>query len=218
MPLELDHVFVFVDAADAAPGGRVRTALDGLGLVPSYERRHTGQGTANLCYAFDDAYLELLFVVDAAERDDPAIARNGFAARSAWAASGASPFGVAVRGGPPPGETWPYRIAAFPPGLSIPVSTESDDPRLPFLFGSPGTTRPDAWSDGRAGARQTAAGFSTLAVEAVVLPADAPPSPCLDALAAAGVVGAVERRGDRPAMILRLGGRLRLRLPDAAVI
>lgn len=217
MALELDHVFVFVDADAARPGGCAFDALAALGMVPSYERRHGGQGTANVCYVFDDAYLELLFVVDAAERDDPALARNGFAARSGWRETGSSPFGIAVRGGALPGETWPYRIAAFPPGLSIPVSADSDDPRLPFLFGSPGTARPDAWSDGRAGARQIAAGLSTLVVETVVLPEDTPASPCLNALAAAGVVGAVERRGSAHGMTLLLGGRIRLDLPDFTV-
>ena len=55
--IELDHLLVFVEPAEAAPGGAVFERLAALGLEPSFARRHAGQGTANLCYAFDNAYL-----------------------------------------------------------------------------------------------------------------------------------------------------------------
>lgn len=212
MALELDHVFVFVPAEDGAPDPAVVESLDALGLKPSYSRRHAGQGTANLCYCFDNAYLELLFVVDAAELARPDVARNGFT-RRAFATEGASPFGIALRGGPVPGETWPYRIEAFPPGLSIPVSVESDDPRLPFLFGSPGTMPPTAWTDGRAGERQTAAGFSKLSVDRITIPSDTERPSVLDALVETGIIGSVQRSPDPPLMRLLLDDRIRLDLP-----
>lgn len=218
MTLALDHVFVFVTAEEAGPGGAARSALEAIGLVPSYERRHHGQGTANVCWCFDDAYLELLFVVDPEERDRDAPARNGFARRSTWRDSGASPFGIAVRGGPPPGDTWDYRIAAFPPGLSIPVSTDSDDPTVPFVFASPGNEPPIAWSDDRAGGRQTGAGLSTLVVEELGLPSREARVPVLDALAGAGAIERLVMDVMEHTMVLRLGGRLRLRLPDFTLL
>lgn len=212
MGLELDHVFVFVDAGDVLPGGTASLRLGALGLTPSYTRRHVGQGTANVCYCFDNAYLELLFIVDEAELVRPEVQRNGFVLRSIPAGVG-SPFGIAVRGGPPPGDTWDYRIEGFPPGVSVPVSVDSDDPRMPFVFGSPGQAAPMDWTDGRAGERQLAAGFTTLTVERISVPKGRPLGSVVDALQAEGVVGAVERRV-QPTMILRLGDAVRLSLPS----
>jgi hypothetical protein len=220
MTLALDHVFVFVDGEEVAPGGRVRSLLDGRGLVPSYTRRHTGQGTENLCYCFDNAYLELLFVVDANEIAAPAIARTGLATRAGWRRTGASPFGIALRGGPLPAETWDYRFDGLPPGMTIPVAIDSDDPRVPFLFGSPGTAPPIEWTDGRAGDRQTAAGLTRITGLALDLPAGAPRPPVLDALADAGILALGET--DHPGGMLTLsiaragGGTALLSLPAFA--
>ncbi|MBK8213640.1 MAG: VOC family protein [Myxococcales bacterium] len=50
--MELDHLFVFVDGPSEA-----EEALTLLGLDETYRRVHPGQGTANVCCAFDDAYL-----------------------------------------------------------------------------------------------------------------------------------------------------------------
>lgn len=129
--VELDHVFVFVAAAEAKLGGGVFERLAALGLEPSFARRHAGQGTANLCYAFDNAYLELLYVVDENELSASPLNRAGFAARARWRETGASPFGIACRG-VLPGESWTYRNPDFPPGVSIVISMESDDPAMPL--------------------------------------------------------------------------------------
>lgn len=211
MTLALDHVFAFVEPAAAAPGGAAHDTLTALGLVPSYSRRHAGQGTANFCFCFDNAYLELLFVVDEEELAAPAIARAGLHGRSRWRENGASPFGIAVRGGDLPGETWRYRFDGFPPGVSIAVAAESGDARLPFVFGAVGTQPPSEWTNGLAGARQSAAGLAGLSIERIGLAPDAPRSPLLDALVSAGVVGTVDRTGR--GLTLRLGDRIRLELP-----
>ena len=161
--LELDHVFVFV-----TPGAPEAAAL---GLCESYRRRHPGQGTANVCYCFDNAYLELLWVTDRAELTAPAVARTRLAERADWRRTGASPFGIALRGPDPdtplPFESWDYAAPFLPAGMAIPVAVASDDPRQPFLFRSPGTARPDTWPDdaggSRAGARQRPIGLAEIA-------------------------------------------------------
>ena len=108
MTLELDHIFVHVQ-----PAGPEAERLEALGLVESYRRTHPGQGTSNICYCFDNAFLELLWLIDEAEALSPAIARTQLAERSHWRASGASPFGLALRRQSDetvlPFPTWGYR-------------------------------------------------------------------------------------------------------------
>ena len=68
-PMDLDHIFFFVgpDAPEIA-------RMADLGFAETYRRVHRGQGTQNVCYAFDNLYLELLWIRDvdeARQRDDP---------------------------------------------------------------------------------------------------------------------------------------------------
>ncbi|MBS1181555.1 MAG: hypothetical protein H6Q99_1435 [Proteobacteria bacterium] len=214
---ELDHLFVFVDRQEAAPGGGVFDRLAALGLEPSFTRRHVGQGTANLCYAFDNAYLELLYVVDAEELATSPLARAGFAARADWRRSGASPFGIACRG-TLPGASWTYRNPDFPPGVSIDISAESDDPAMPFVFSSPGDAPPSAWTDGRAGKRQTAAGFTRIAIERLKLPALPAAGGALDGFHRTGLVKVLEIEAGEPDLLLALAPSRRLRLPSLTVL
>ena len=160
-PVELDHLFVMV-----RPGAPEAAGLAGAGLRESFRRDHTGQGSTNLCYCFDNAYLELLWLRgDPAEARSPPAARLRLAERADWRTTGASPFGIALRTAPGaalPFATWDYAAPFLPEGVTIPVALASDDPRQPLLFRSPGSQRPDHWTDGRAGARQAAAGLAEI--------------------------------------------------------
>jgi hypothetical protein len=125
----LDHVLVFV----AGPA-EAEAAVERLGLVPTYRRAHTGQGTANICCSFGDAFLELIWVDDrAAARSEPA-ARLGLADRAPGGS--ALPLGIALRGGPQPlpFPAWSYRPAWLPEGMAIDVAELSADPRQPLLI------------------------------------------------------------------------------------
>lgn len=213
----VDHVFVFV-----APKAPEAATLRNHGLVESFRRSHPGQGTANVCFCFDNAYLELLWVVDAAEATSCALSRSGLIDRAVWRRTGASPFGIALRHDDPrtplPFPSWNYPAPFLPDGITIPVALASDDPRQPFLFRSPGGLRPDEWSDGRAGDRQQASGLTEIAGIGLAFPEAVAPHPDIEALAAAGLF-AVDRRGAAPAMEFSLRGRdgaiaSSLRLPE----
>jgi hypothetical protein len=199
---EIDHVFVFI-----APGAPEAAALTKLGLTESFRRPHPGQGTANACFCFDNAYLELLWIADAHEAATCALARSGIAARAGWRQTGASPFGIALRSADPaaalPFPSWDYTAPFLPAGMTIPVATASDDPRQPLLFRSPGNARPDQWTDGRAGAHQSAAGLAEITGVRLVFPAGVTPDPVFDTLAACGLL-ALERNGAAPTMELVL--------------
>lgn len=212
MALELDHLFVFVEPEDAAPGGNLFKALGALDLEPSFRRRHVGQGTANLCYAFDNAYLELFYVVDESELKATSLGRADFTARAAWRKTGASPFGIACRG-ELPGESWVYSNPSLPPGVSITISTEGDDPSMPLAFTSPANAPPSDWTDGRAGRRQTVAGFSRLTIERLTLPRLPVVGGALDAFHRAGLIKTLEIDEGEPDMVIGLEPGRRLRLP-----
>jgi predicted metal-dependent HD superfamily phosphohydrolase len=173
MTLAIDHLFLFIE-----PEGTEIDALRRLGLTETYRRAHPGQGTANACFAFDNLYLELLWLTSEAEARSGPIARTRLWERSQWWGAGACPFGIAVRGdlagaGVP---TWgyrpPYLAQVLPAGMNIPVATDSDDPALPMVFVSPGTEPPVEWPEARRGALQGPAGWgAVLEVELGLSPA-----------------------------------------------
>ncbi|MGE5516624.1 MAG: VOC family protein [Bacteroidota bacterium] len=208
MGTSLCHVFVFVEDRAAA-----LAALESCGLAESFSRNHDGQGTANVCACFDNAYLELLWPEDQAELISVSVARTRLAERSRWRENGASPFGLGLRGRIP-FPTWEYRPPHLPDGVGIPVALGSEDPRQPFLFRSPAEARPDQWTDGRAGDRQAAAGLCEITGLQLELPVGA--SPALRVLAERGVLSL------RPAVRSRLlltisrtdGSQRVLSLPD----
>ena len=215
--LDIDHLFVFV-----APGAPDARRLDKAGLRPSYRRRHTGQGTANICYCFDNAYLELLWVADEVEIRSPNIARTRLAERADWRRSGASPFGIAVRTAsveiPLPFETWDYDAPFLPGGTTMAVAIASEDPRQPLLFRSPGTARPDAWTGDRTNDRQIHAGLREIIAVHLSLPPSVAPSPALETLEDASLLS-LGTGGDTPGAVLTLSGATgqparRLSLPE----
>lgn len=129
----IDHLFVF-----CRPLAPEFDHLRRHGLQAGLRRAHTGQGTANLCIGFADAYLELLWL------DDEHAARNahskplGLHERARWRETGASPFGIAVRpertGSPPPFVPWDYHPDYLPPGQSIAMACNSGVLGEPLLF------------------------------------------------------------------------------------
>ncbi|MEQ5872088.1 VOC family protein [Sagittula sp. NFXS13] len=172
----IDHIFIFPRNL-----GELQRRLQNAGLEPSFQREHPGQGTANVCYCFDNLYLELLWVTDAAARLNPQVARTALIERGTGTTS-ACPVGIAWRDGPGRPlelETWNYTAPFLPAGFSIAVAFESTDPQAPFIFRSPGTSPPTDWRDGRQGNMQRAAGITT--VEEVVLeyPVDRRPGSAL---------------------------------------
>lgn len=212
---ELCHVFMFVQ-----PGAPEKTALESLGLRESYRRDHPGQGTSNICYCFDNAFLELLWVTDPLAVSAPAIARTGLAARANWRQNGATPFGIALRGDrAAPFPTWDYRPPYLPAGTSIAVAQSSSDATQPLLFVSPGNSRPDQWPDGRAGDRQRAAGLREISALELVLVSDQTPSADLRALEDSGILGLKKAaEASEPRLVMTLttsdgGSARRLELP-----
>ncbi|WP_020593154.1 VOC family protein [Kiloniella laminariae] len=198
---ELDHVFVFVTLEDGETKPLEASLLEQAGVQESYQREHPGQGTANICYCFDNCYLELLWLTDEQEARSPLIARTALAERAHWKTNGASPFGLALRRTAHslfPLATWDYCPPYLPPGMAIPVSLSSQDPRHPMVFQSPGTKRPDQWETTK---RQN---FSDLDLIELQLPQNEGFSDDLIKLQQLSLIPVITYRADTPGIRLSL--------------
>ena len=211
MALELDHVFVFV-----APDAPEAAVLVESGLRESFRRDHPGQGTSNACFCFDNAYLELIWLCDRKEAETAPVARLQLAARAEWQTGDASPFGIGLRADRPeelPFATWEYQA---PYGFTIPIAEASDDARQPLLFRVSGAARPDRWTDGRPGSRQTGAGLAEIVDLRLDLSDGVCPGQPLTRLAEIGLLSIGHALAHRLVLTLSCPGNAprRLSLPD----
>ncbi len=217
--MEIDHLFLMVDP----PGDRAAARLTDRGLRESYRRRHPGQGTENVCYCFDNLYLELLWISDADEAAGPAIRRTGLLERAGWRDSATNPFGIAWRnGGGTTDEgivTWPYTPPYLPPGMSIPVAVDGDAPDQPMMFRSPGSSPAASWAADRRGGLQHEIGLTEVREVILEHPSDIPYCAALEVLAANTILRLAPRASNRFRLELRIERNRRLEprilvLPD----
>ena len=186
--MDIDHLFLFIQA----DGPEIET-LKRLGLTETYRRAHPGQGTANVCFAFDNLFLELLWLTSEADARSPVIARTRLWERSQWSEMGSCPFGIAVRGdladAGVPGWDYrpPYLSQVLPAGAGMAVAAASDDPSFPMVFVSPGKSPPTQWSPERRGSLQRAAGFGSVRSAELGLPARSGSAPLLQSLTSANL-------------------------------
>jgi hypothetical protein len=141
---ELDHVFLFVENELCAAA-----MMAAAGLTVNYSRIHKGQGTRNLCACLDDVFIELLWL-DGSSIDEQC-ERITLAARGRGQGS---PIGISWRGECDL-ECVEYAAPFLPKGMAIPVASASLDPSVPFIFRSPGGTKPIDRKDGLVGDRQS---------------------------------------------------------------
>ena len=88
---------------------------------------------------FENAFLELLFPVEADEIVSDLVRPLRLDERTRWRETGACPFGICFRPHAPipdqgvlPFETWPYRAAYLPAGASLPIVTPPDSLHEPW--------------------------------------------------------------------------------------
>ncbi|MCZ8195699.1 MAG: VOC family protein, partial [Aquidulcibacter sp.] len=110
--MQLDHVFIFVDQKASAI-----LDLVSKGLAVSYRRDHVGQGTANACFVFDNAFLELLYLTSETDARLAPIERTKLWERSQWQAMHTCPYGIAWRGDDIGIATWPFMPPYLPQGV-----------------------------------------------------------------------------------------------------
>ena len=200
---EIDHIFMFVE-----PGCADLEYLNSLGLVETYRRAHPGQGTQNICYCFDNLFLECLWVSDVAQVRSEVIARTGLYERSRWRTAGTCPFGIAWRTSPG-GEAfdpaiWAFRPPYLPAGMSIEVSVDCDDPRQPRMFTAPGATPPLQWVPERRRDLQRSAGLGRVLSIRMEMPWNVEPSAALVALAGSTLLEIQSASTEMPSLTLEV--------------
>lgn len=162
--------------------------MKNLGLVETYRREHQGQGTSNVCYCFDNMFLELLWLNDPDAALSPNIRRTGLYDRSFWRSHDVCPFGIAWRASPSGAEptiaSWAFSPPYLPNGMTIAVAEDGDDPRLPMMFRSPGSLPPTDWAPEMRGEFQHGSALGAVKEIILTMPAWAPQSKALRTIAA----------------------------------
>jgi hypothetical protein len=146
MAIQLDHVFVCTNA-DGFEAGQLVAA----GLTEGRSGVHAGQGTANRCFLFHNAYLELIWVHDADEAASPLTRPTRLLERWTGRTQSTCPFGLCVRplqpstDGACPFTAWEYLPRYVPSGRPIHIGTNCDRLAEPMLFFLPHASAPDSW-------------------------------------------------------------------------
>ena len=159
MNWELDHVFFAT-----ANAGEVEQSLAEFGLMFTARRVHAGQGTANACALFDNAYFEVLGAHDREELRSDMVRPLGLDERIRWRETGACPIGLCFRPGDSnrnpsvwPFETWGYEPPCVSAGKAIPIVTPPIHFTEPLVFISTWPRSSEGGSIHR-GARRTLTG------------------------------------------------------------
>ncbi len=151
--IEIDHVFLVVSCQELQI-----SRMEEAGFRESYRRTHPGQGTQNVCYCFDNLFVELLWVHDIGEACSAVIERTQLLARATD--SKACPFGIAYRGGGLKAPSWPYSPPYLPDGIVIQIACDSDDLEQPLIFRSPGNHAPSSMPVEKRGSLQREIGIT----------------------------------------------------------
>jgi hypothetical protein len=129
--LQLDHIFCMVE-----PDEPWVQLLERAGWLLDRGSRHPGQGTSNRRVCWAEQYLELLWVHDVTEARTNALRLDR---RAAWRETGASPFGVCLRGSPQASTLAVFR-AYDELGFRLWIHCDNwDRPERPMLFIHPAT-------------------------------------------------------------------------------
>ena len=127
MNAAIDHVFICCSVGAAAEA----EALARLGLREGSPNTHPGQGTACRRFFFENAYLELFWVADAAEAQSEQVLPTRLHERWSRRNNGACPFAIVFRPGDAPGDTvppfpcWSYRPSYMPAGVAIEIARDT---------------------------------------------------------------------------------------------
>ncbi len=138
--MELDHIFIFTHHAE-----QVASTLQSFGLSEGTANVHPGQGTACRRFFFQNAYIELAWVINIDEIKKPVIERTKLWERSQYSLTHVCPFGLCFRTNQQPEQAvnlifedgWRYYSIYLPEGQFANIASNEDFPAEPMLFEMP---------------------------------------------------------------------------------
>lgn len=138
--MNLDHIFIFTCRVQQAAA-----TLQLFGLTEGTANVHPGQGTACRRFFFQNAYLELAWVISENEIKNPVIRRTNLWERVQYEHTHYCPVGLCFRTKPQSGQSsrlifedgWQYYSDYLPPGQYANIASNEDFPAEPMLFEMP---------------------------------------------------------------------------------
>lgn len=134
--MQVHHIFIFTD-----DNGAIADELVRFGLAEGSSRMHPGQGTRNRKFYFENFFLEILWVYDEAEIQTELIKSTGLWQRSEFRKNNFSPFGLCIVNEDCSDllfeNAFQYQPGYFPPGMTIDVLKNENQPALPWTFRIP---------------------------------------------------------------------------------
>jgi len=183
--MQLDHIFLRTSA-----GAPEAARLLELGLTEGSANQHPGQGTANRRFFFHNAFLELLWIEDAADVGNATTNPTRLAERLDTQAAG-SPFGLCFRPAhkdpTPPFPCWAYRPAYLPAGMQVDIATDTPL-QEPMWFFLAQAVSPAQAAPARRQPLQHALGVHSISAVTVTAATDAEWSAAAQATSASGGV------------------------------
>lgn len=134
----LDHIFCFCEPTLV----KEIKNTDNAGFTLNSGNRHPGQGTANRAILFEENYLEFIFLESLHDANNNLLK---LAQRANWNKTGASPFGICLRGSISQDENnqfWEYHPPYWPGGVIFVHKSNEESPDQPFVFVIPSSARP----------------------------------------------------------------------------
>jgi hypothetical protein len=177
MAVEFDHIFICTDI-----GAPIADQLITFGLQEGLSNIHVGQGTANRCFFFHNAMLELLWVYDPTAAQSEIIQRTHLWER--WEdRNRLCPFGICLRSKDSAILShWDYRPPYMPENLSIAVATNSEILTEPMIFQTPFAPRLDQVPSAKAQLLRHPVGLQEITRVEIISPVSTPISPELQAV------------------------------------
>ncbi|MDM1764858.1 MULTISPECIES: VOC family protein [unclassified Acinetobacter] len=167
--MEIDHIFI--RAQYSAPEAE---ALKAFGLTEASSNIHTGQGTANRRFFFQNAFLELIWLNDEIEAKSEITRPTQLYERLSDLDVAVSPFGVCFRPSNTTQhnalfQTWQYRPAYLPSQLYVEIA-KNNTLKEPMWFFLGFASRPDQASPERRQPFTHTRGLSTLTETQISIP------------------------------------------------
>lgn len=134
--MEIDHIFIFSNN-----NGKEAEKLVEFGLTEGSSRIHSGQGTMNRKFYFENFFLEVLWVCNESEIRSELTSKTKLWERSRFMENNYSPFGLCLVNSKSTDKLFEqseiYQPSYFPEGMSIDIITNEKSQNLPWTFRLP---------------------------------------------------------------------------------